>query len=96
MKPKKGKVSPLRAKIAKRDEWICQLCFDKIETLFDLTIDHVIPKSKGGTDAQINCKATHRECNGLKGDSELILSPEYYKRERKKIKEKRTERKESN
>jgi len=32
------------------------------------TLDHILPKAKGGTDAYGNLQAAHRRCNELKAD----------------------------
>jgi 5-methylcytosine-specific restriction endonuclease McrA len=32
------------------------------------TIDHIFPKSKGGTDNLNNLQFTHKRCNSIKGD----------------------------
>lgn len=37
----------------------------------DVTIDHVIPKSKGGTDNLSNLQLAHRYCNYEKADKIL-------------------------
>lgn len=34
----------------------------------DLSIDHIIPKSKGGTWDYKNLQLTHKRCNSLKGN----------------------------
>lgn len=41
-----------------------------------LTIDHVIPKSRGGPDIKQNIKAAHSSCNQLKGNIiGFVLTP---------------------
>jgi 5-methylcytosine-specific restriction endonuclease McrA len=55
----------LRKKILIRDSYICWLC--------DLpganTVDHVMPRSLGGTNDEWNLRAAHRSCNSKKGVS---------------------------
>lgn len=46
---------------------ICALC-GKPMTQWDKTVDHIIPKSKGGKDAKSNIRYAHRDCNQLKGN----------------------------
>lgn len=50
-----------------RDGKICYLCGLEMKD-GDVTIDHVIPLSKGGLDAMINYKLTHELCNLEKGN----------------------------
>lgn len=33
-----------------------------------LTVDHLVPKSRGGTDSPLNLVAAHRRCNGDRGN----------------------------
>lgn len=75
----------------------CALCNERIElgtttTKEDsLTIDHIIPRSKGGTDAKHNLQPTHRRCNLTKGDNynttthpiHLLSSEEFEQRYKK-------------
>ena len=50
-----------------RDGWTCQYCGDRFTT-HQLTFDHVIPKSRGGTTTWENIVAACQECNLLKGN----------------------------
>ena len=58
---------PTRALIYKRDDYECQYCGSKK----DLTLDHVIPRSKGGKDTWENLVACCNTCNLKKGDKLL-------------------------
>lgn len=58
---------PTRALIYKRDDHECQYCGSKK----DLTIDHVIPRSKGGQDTWENLVACCTKCNLKKGNQML-------------------------
>jgi 5-methylcytosine-specific restriction endonuclease McrA len=49
-----------------RDVWHCQYCGDPFKT-HQLTFDHVIPRSKGGTTCWTNIVAACRPCNTRKG-----------------------------
>ena len=57
-----------RSNILKRDNFICQYCRKSSQTM---TIDHVIPKNKGGLDAWENLVAACAKCNTKKGDTIL-------------------------
>lgn len=56
-----------QAKILKKDDWRCHYCGRKLNP-DTVTADHVIPKSKGGTNWIGNVVASCRKCNGLKDD----------------------------
>jgi len=58
---------PTRNLIYKRDDYECQYCGSRQ----NLTIDHVIPKSKGGEDTWNNLVACCAKCNVKKGDKLL-------------------------
>lgn len=55
---------PSRALIYKRDNHTCQYCGSTKK----LTIDHVIPRSKGGKDTWQNMVVACSSCNTKKGD----------------------------
>lgn len=54
-----------RRSILARDNWTCQYCGSESS----LTIDHVIPRSKGGEHVWENLVASCSPCNHRKGDS---------------------------
>jgi len=56
-------ISPSRSMIYKRDNNTCQYCGARSK----LTIDHVIPRSKGGTDSWENLVVACSSCNTKKG-----------------------------
>ena len=59
-----------RQNIFKRDEGKCQYC----GTTKELTLDHVIPRSKGGRSTWLNLVTACKKCNSLKGDQSLEKS----------------------
>lgn len=59
---------PTRNLIYKRDDYECQYCGSKK----DLTIDHVVPKSKGGKDTWENLVTCCYKCNLKKGNRNLV------------------------
>jgi len=59
------KIELSRKNILKRDGFRCQYCGHKAT---NLTIDHVIPKSRGGTDNWENLVAACHKCNNRKGN----------------------------
>jgi 5-methylcytosine-specific restriction endonuclease McrA len=54
-----------RSSLLKRDESRCQYCGEKLAHSL-LTIDHVLPRSKGGTTTWTNCVAACVTCNNKK------------------------------
>jgi 5-methylcytosine-specific restriction endonuclease McrA len=52
--------------------WRCQEAHGKVR-LTDLTLDHVVPRSKGGKTSWLNCCAACKECNSQKGSDETVL-----------------------
>ena len=56
-----------RQNIFKRDDSKCQYC----GTSKDLTLDHVVPRSKGGKSTWTNLVTACKRCNSIKGDFTL-------------------------
>ena len=50
---------------------LCYLCGKPLHDGRPLSTDHVIPKSKGGTNHSRNLKTVHQQCNQEKGDMTL-------------------------
>ena len=56
----------------RREVWtktggLCWLCWRPVP-LQKMTLDHVVPKAKGGSNAKANLMPAHRDCNQLRGD----------------------------
>jgi 5-methylcytosine-specific restriction endonuclease McrA len=61
------RIAPTRKNIFKRDKYVCQYCgMDLCEK--SATIDHIIPKSKGGGSTWTNMIASCKDCNLYKGN----------------------------
>ena len=56
--------SDFRLLVLQRDDYICRYCGN-----FGDTIDHVMPKSKGGLSTPANCVCACADCNLKKADS---------------------------
>jgi 5-methylcytosine-specific restriction endonuclease McrA len=54
-----------RRAIFARDQWTCQYCGNERQ---NLTVDHVVPRSKGGTSSWDNIVTSCAPCNRRKGD----------------------------
>lgn len=56
--------------MASRDRWRCQYCSTPLDK-YNLTIDHIVPKSKGGKSDVENLLSACSRCNSIKGPLEL-------------------------
>lgn len=56
-----------RRNLFKRDNYTCQYCGDS-SSKNNLTMDHVVPKSRGGRKTWTNIVTSCIDCNNLKGD----------------------------
>lgn len=65
-----------RRNLYRRDNFTCQYCERKLDSS-ELTIDHIIPRSRGGKSNWVNCVLACNKCNAKKGSnllSEIGLS----------------------
>lgn len=63
--PRKIRYNPMAA--FKRDLYKCQYCGQQL-ILSKVTIDHILPKSRGGENSWKNCVACCFVCNNVKGN----------------------------
>lgn len=71
--------SKFKDALHKRDKYICHICHRETDPFCDLnicgstfpTIDHIIPKSEGGSDYPTNLKTACSACNKVRGDKSL-------------------------
>ncbi len=56
-----------RANLYKRDKYTCQYC-GVMPDLKELTIEHIVPRSKGGQSTWLNCVLACWKCNAKKAD----------------------------
>lgn len=64
---KRRELAPTKHNIFRRDGNTCQYCGSKK----DLTIDHIVPVSKGGKNTWTNMVTACHMCNNKKGDKSL-------------------------
>lgn len=56
----------------------CKLCGKKFKSFEETTIDHIIPKSKGGLNHITNYQLSHLKCNAKKGNGDVKpIQPKY-------------------
>lgn len=53
--------------VVARDGWDCRYCGVRL-IYRTVTVDHVVPTSKGGPDVLANCVLARESCNARKGD----------------------------
>lgn len=69
----------IRSLIRWRDKNTCQLCFEPVDPDrprtdgWSGTLDHIVPKSQGGTRQPENLRWTHRRCNSWRGCLDVAL-----------------------
>lgn len=77
----KGRTTPqrLQREVFARDGLRCQYCGYSPRTAKHLQIDHVIPVSRGGTDALDNLVVACGRCNRSKGTAiwEVVVQPRW-------------------
>jgi hypothetical protein len=56
----------VRQQVIDRDGYLCQLCGNDVEPT-DVHLDHVYPRSLGGSNEPNNLQVTHSQCNLRKG-----------------------------
>ena len=56
-----------RRNILRRDNYTCQYCGDQ-PPVSELTIDHIIPRSRNGMDSWSNVVTACKSCNNIKAD----------------------------
>ncbi len=57
---------PSKKNILRRDKYVCQYCNIDLED--NATIDHVVPRHRGGSNSWVNMVACCRDCNLSKGN----------------------------
>lgn len=68
-------------KVFEADRFVCWLCGDpcdrdaKVPNYWAATVDHVIPRSKGGSDEYENLRCAHFICNSRRGSADVPSNP---------------------
>lgn len=56
----------VREAVIRRDGYVCGICAEAVDAS-DVHLDHIKPRSKGGSDAITNLQVAHSTCNLRKG-----------------------------
>lgn len=59
--------SPRTREMAREQDWVCPLCGGDLRDGRQVNVDHIIPKSLGGSNHRDNRQAVHLVCNLKKG-----------------------------
>lgn len=72
-----------RSEVYEKHDWMCGICGETIDPTLDqdhpksLTLDHIVPISRGGAHTYANVQPAHRVCNVAKADrlpGELVVA----------------------
>lgn len=63
-----GGVAFSRGNVYLRDKWTCQYCAQRFGSTKGLTLDHVVPRSRGGPSSWTNIVTACIPCNARKAD----------------------------
>lgn len=66
----KRRWEPLRARILERDSFLCRPCHEKGRYTEATSVDHIVPRSKGGTNCESNLQAICGDCHDAKSKRE--------------------------
>ncbi|EAO1993181.1 HNH endonuclease [Salmonella enterica] len=67
-----GNWPSIRLRILQRDKYLCQSCLRQGIATSATSVDHIIPKSHGGTDNDSNLEAICRDCHSTKTARERL------------------------
>lgn len=80
-RPHKFYASPERRRaIYERDSWTCQLCMEPVDPdaphrdKWSATLDHIIPRSLGGSNDDENLRLAHLVCNSIRGNGKRVAA----------------------
>ena len=81
---KTGSKHTRKVLLAFKQGLVCDICDQEVDSLDDLTEDHILPRTFGGESTLMNLRLTHWSCNDNKGDklpTASDISPFAYKGE---------------
>lgn len=83
LRVRRGKSQAAISKLSVREVWdrdngVCQICRKRIDwnrkwpNSKSMSVDHIVPISKGGTDEEANVRAAHLGCNSKRGNKQGV------------------------
>jgi len=85
MKPKPKPINDMNVKLSQliAQRGLCCLCGKEISFAggplrnhLYATWEHIVPKSKGGTDDRSNLALSHKTCNNRRGNGDFVKHPQ--------------------
>lgn len=70
IQPKSG-LAKHRFRLFIKTGGLCSLCGGRIDSYSEASLDHIVPKSKGGTNKKSNLQLAHKYCNSIKGSKDM-------------------------
>ena len=64
----------IRQRLIAEHGMVCALCGKPIESVSELSVDHITPRAMGGATIYENCQLAHKSCNLRKGNK--CIDPE--------------------
>ena len=73
--PNHGSLRGKLARVYRRDRGVCQLCFERVDAPGRkesanprrASLDHIVPRSRGGSHGMENLRLAHADCNEKRG-----------------------------
>ena len=65
----------IKRQLVNKNGAICAICGEPIKNARDMSLDHIIPISKGGQTTMENCQLAHKWCNVRKGNKVIGSEP---------------------
>lgn len=74
----------VRFSVYKRDNWVCQICYDPVDSgligtmsIWRPSLDHEVPRAAGGSDDPSNLRIAHFWCNGVLNDGRAYCEEDF-------------------
>ena len=61
-----------RFELLRRWDFVCIVCGHGFDDISSVTLEHLVPRSRGGVGLQDNKAPTHHSCNAIRGNLSLV------------------------